>query len=678
MFEIRSTATAETSLSKDSQEIKSLDLSWFPLAAEAYCISKDLNDYFFVSTLICPSDLPNRNGIAFPLEELIRFMPPPNNRMAYKGWAGAPVFYNHCFTKETLISTPTGLKQIAKIKVGDEVYTRSKRVKKVTRIFKNRDKETYMIDALGLIQPLCVTGNHPLWVVDSRQLKYSPEIAKKVISAKIELKEDGKYKNSHDPMIALKKKTGLTTSEINSCSCIKSSSRTYLIDSDIKLHPHYRPVTDVYPGDYLVSPILIGGNVSVDEDLAFLLGAYTAEGNICPSGKAPYEKLEGVCLTINYAETNFESRIKECCDNLGYLCKSFRNKSTNTCTIRIYSRKFAQFCYDNIGCYSFKKQLKGEVRTWDKDGILNFLAGYISGDGCLKGQRLKCSTTSVNLALDLQHAFGFIGAPATANGSENWPSVYTDKRYLRYFRLFDETSIKRNGELRKNKGGKPSRGIYNFYEVGCSFHVMPEELFNKIKKQYSFNFRQVKHKELGPRILVRSGYLLFPIATKIINPKRETVYNLEVEEEHNYIANSVVAHNCNEDPTKAHGVILDVSLRRIQGYNGNRLCKVTGILAIDKTKYPEIAEKVMSGEINTYSMGAEAYYFTCSYCGEICDDKHCCSHISSINDVNFRTVKDYEGNTHLVFLNAHALSPIETSIVPDPAWAPAQSDNIIL
>lgn len=230
MFEIRSTATAETSLSRDSQEIKSLDLSWFPLAAEAYCISKDLNDYFFVSTLICPSDLPNRNGIAFPLEELIRFMPPPNNRMAYKGWAGAPVFYNHN----------------------------------------------------------------------------------------------------------------------------------------------------------------------------------------------------------------------------------------------------------------------------------------------------------------------------------------------------------------------------------------------------------------------------------------------------------------NEDPTKAHGVILDVSLRRIEGYNGNRLCKVTGILAIDKTKYPEIAEKVISGEINTYSMGAEAFYFTCSYCGEICDDKHCCSHISSINDVNFRTVKDYEGNTHLVFLNAHALSPIETSIVPDPAWAPAQSDNIIL
>ena len=36
MFEIRSTATAETSLSRDSQEIKSLDLSWFPLAAKAY------------------------------------------------------------------------------------------------------------------------------------------------------------------------------------------------------------------------------------------------------------------------------------------------------------------------------------------------------------------------------------------------------------------------------------------------------------------------------------------------------------------------------------------------------------------------------------------------------------------------------------------------------------------
>ena len=102
------------------------------------------------------------------------------------------------------------------------------------------------------------------------------------------------------------------------------------------------------------------------------------------------------------------------------------------------------------------------------------------------------------------------------------------------------------------------------------------------------------------------------------------------------------------------------------------------ILGFDKTKDPELAAKIASGEINTYSMGALADTFTCSYCGEECTDQHCCQHISSIDAVNFNPVKDYEGNTHIAFLNAHGLSPIEVSAVADPAWAPAQSSNVIL
>lgn len=139
----------------------------------------------------------------------------------------------------------------------------------------------------------------------------------------------------------------------------------------------------------------------------------------------------------------------------------------------------------------------------------------------------------------------------------------------------------------------------------------------------------------------------------------------------------IYAEHDNTDPTKAYGVILDVSLRKIEGYNNNNLFKVMGILAIDKTKYPETARKVASGEINTYSMGALADYFTCSYCGSLCTEDHCCSHISSINDVNFHSITDFRGQEHLVFLNAHGLTPIETSIVEDPAWAPALSDNVV-
>ena len=136
-------------------------------------------------------------------------------------------------------------------------------------------------------------------------------------------------------------------------------------------------------------------------------------------------------------------------------------------------------------------------------------------------------------------------------------------------------------------------------------------------------------------------------------------------------------HN-NLNPKDAIGIIFDTSLTKIQGVQGN-IWAVTGVLGIDKTKNQEIARKFADGEINTVSMGALASSFTCSICGAINDEFHGCSHIpaNSTGDVNFYPVVDSEGNIEIAFLNAHGLDPIETSVVADPAWAPALSDTIL-
>jgi hypothetical protein len=75
-------------------------------------------------------------------------------------------------------------------------------------------------------------------------------------------------------------------------------------------------------------------------------------------------------------------------------------------------------------------------------------------------------------------------------------------------------------------------------------------------------------------------------------------------------------------------------------------------------------------------MGALVDYFQCGFCGTECSSDHVCSHISSIKSVNWNVQKDWEGNSHLSFLNSFGISPIECSIVEDPAWAPALSDSV--
>ena len=132
----------------------------------------------------------------------------------------------------------------------------------------------------------------------------------------------------------------------------------------------------------------------------------------------------------------------------------------------------------------------------------------------------------------------------------------------------------------------------------------------------------------------------------------------------------------NEVHEKAYGVILDSSMHKVAGYGGGKLWKVMGLNAIDKNKYPDVAMKVLKKEINTYSMGALVDYFTCGYCGTECSSKRVCPHITSPSNVNWKQYRDYDGSSHLAFLNAHGIQPIECSIVADPAWAPALSDEV--
>ncbi len=124
----------------------------------------------------------------------------------------------------------------------------------------------------------------------------------------------------------------------------------------------------------------------------------------------------------------------------------------------------------------------------------------------------------------------------------------------------------------------------------------------------------------------------------------------------------------NEDVTKAHGVVFDSVLRPLSGYGKGKLWKVVCLLGFDKDKYPDRVQKIARGEINTYSMGAWADSFTCSYCGSEIGK---CHHLDPKSNMDF-----YEYAGQLVFRNACGISPIEVSAVEDPAYTVALSDQV--
>jgi hypothetical protein len=127
----------------------------------------------------------------------------------------------------------------------------------------------------------------------------------------------------------------------------------------------------------------------------------------------------------------------------------------------------------------------------------------------------------------------------------------------------------------------------------------------------------------------------------------------------------------------AYGVILDASLHKVTGYGNGKLWKVMGLLAIDKYKYPEMARRVREGDVNTYSMGALADFFTCSYCGQEITKASNCGHVHHKNEIDWREVIGPDGRNHIAFRNAHNVNPVECSIVESPAWTTALSDQIL-
>lgn len=126
----------------------------------------------------------------------------------------------------------------------------------------------------------------------------------------------------------------------------------------------------------------------------------------------------------------------------------------------------------------------------------------------------------------------------------------------------------------------------------------------------------------------------------------------------------------NDDHKRARGVVIDSVMRPIKDFQGN-LWKVLGLCAFDRTKYPDVAHRLLSRQTTTVSMGAYVQGYSCGLCGAPAGE---CTHI------NLRRPRDFYIDSKtggLVFRKCHGLTPFEVSEVQTPAWTVAESPHTI-
>jgi DNA polymerase-3 subunit alpha len=407
--------------------------------------------------------------------------------------------YGQCIAKNEMVSTPKGNIKIQDIKCGDIIYTASGE-KKVNRIWCNGNKNIFKI-TLRNNKTLKCTDNHRLLTSNGwkeiKDLSYSD-----VVAIRVGNNNSQKYDINKLKMIGYLLGDG----------CFRESNFIHFYNTNIDIAIDFKQVVETaYPNTYVM-----------------------VQGKDVPSGSYVYD-----------------------------------------CTIR--SRGYYEKKYDllqDVSDWGFKNKLSIEkeipkfVFGLDTESILTVLGVYLDTDGSYTSRgHIRFKTGSCQLAFDIQELIRLIGFTSHVYS-------HSDKEYdicvhnsHRLYDMLKPYSYKLNNAPKCNTIDKDMTNVIPLKEVA--------NYINKYLKVNNISARQA-HRETGCYIFrqynsqraKQYGYVqinsLVPIKDvcnlpdewfdknlkweriKNIENLNEvvSVYDIEVEEEHNFVVNGIVVHNC--------------------------------------------------------------------------------------------------------------------------------------
>jgi intein/homing endonuclease len=426
-------------------------------------------------------------------------------------------------------------------------------------------------------------------------------------------------------------------------------------DESFRTSFSFSKISDLEKGTLLLSPVLhtqIKSNLNPNK--ARLLGIYAAEGSFSKK----YDKRQGVRFTVGINEEKQAELIKSVFEEEFPECSVNINKEPSRSIIEITATGYniADYFYYHCGEYSHTKKLSKELVFADDDTRKSFLAGWIDGDGCLVKDynKIVAITVSPHLANQIRIMLNSMGI----SNSLRKVNVGVKKHAIN--KKYNEYVCKDNYRIELYGDSYKKLNLDNL-SIKYSFNNFNHKIFSNFEKDYCLHL------------------------LKEINsvPYNGDVYNLEVEEDHSYIANGIIVSNCNgdifpeEELIKAHkkwiGKPLCIdhksnSVDHVRGfivdtYYDRNLKRIVALCALDKHNYPDLARKVSTGYSNNVSMGVGVNTAICTECGKAAKvESDFCDHMkrkTSYGEINI------------------GLNPIELSIVVNGADPKAYIKHII-
>lgn len=150
-----------------------------------------------------------------------------------------------------------------------------------------------------------------------------------------------------------------------------------------------------------------------------------------------------------------------------------------------------------------------------------------------------------------------------------------------------------------------------------------------------------------------------------------------------FVGKPIFVDHHNHDPKRARGVVVDAELHIEDAktsstdayYSSPHVSKahlpatwVELLLEVDAKKYPKLARAIISGEIDSVSMGADVGFTVCSHCGhKATDPAQFCRHITSKGAYFDKHLPNGQKISAKSYEDCHKISFFEISFVFDPA-----------
>lgn len=383
-------------------------------------------------------------------------------------------------------------KPIEEIQVGDEILTHTGQMRRVYETM-SRDVEECLVEIKAThgvgFSP---TRNHPVLIVrqeDARCIRHKNSVCTGPGSKKICTR-----KPWTDP-----------------CS--------YTVEDKAQ----WVRADEVREGDYLVfcPPVEELSTNGMSRERLRTLGYYAAEG-----WTAKKKRKDG-SWTEDQKNTWFGFHVDERPTYIAELQEYLREEygaassvqpCSNTekgCSLAVSKQAVAKDMLAHVGKYSRRKRLSTELVRQHSEGSLQFLGAYFNGDGwqCLNESRthLGVSTASYDMARQVE--------------------VMLLRQHI--VPRFDM----------RHRMGVPNPGRPGTHDT--TEHTVAIRKTDMHVLASTMNMENVTPKVRRSGWAVAVGSLvLYPIKSVQHVPYKGKVYNLEVEEDHSYVANGAVAHNC--------------------------------------------------------------------------------------------------------------------------------------